>query len=162
MQTYSRSSSSPFHPRTVALVRVKKATNVNKYEIGYSVKINKIFKVRMRTEIYVSVTTRLLYEIAVSRQVNTKSSYTVLKKNILWTASSDALCGVDLKVGETYVVSGSTNSRDKARIPLCGISMPWRLVTSRQRKGFKHLYRFGCSCSVSKSFKTGKPHSRFV
>ncbi|XP_017756188.1 PREDICTED: metalloproteinase inhibitor 2 [Eufriesea mexicana] len=119
------------HPQTmlcnsdfVALVRVKKATHVNRDEIGYSVKINKIFK------------------------VNTKSSYTVLMKNILWTASSEVMCGVHLKVGETYVVSGSANGRDKAHISLCGMSMPWRLVTSRQRKGFRLLYRFGCSCNI--------------
>ncbi|CAD1477358.1 unnamed protein product, partial [Heterotrigona itama] len=77
-----------------------------------------------------------------------KTSYTILKKNILWTASSEVLCGVDLKVGETYVVSGSTYTGDKANISLCGIKMAWRSVTSRQRKGFKHLYRYGCPCSI--------------
>ncbi|XP_017888025.1 metalloproteinase inhibitor 1 [Ceratina calcarata] len=108
----------------VALVRVKKATNVNEYQIGYSVKINKIFR------------------------VNSRSSYAALKKNILWTASSESVCGVDLKVGETYVVGGNTHG-DNAHVSICGITMPWRSVTSRQRKGFRHLYRFGCmKCGI--------------
>ncbi|XP_033354506.1 metalloproteinase inhibitor 3 isoform X1 [Bombus vosnesenskii] len=108
----------------VVLVRVKKMMNMNEHEIAYSVKINKIFK------------------------VNNKTSYTVLKKNILWTASSEVLCGVDLEVGETYVVSGKTYDGEKANISLCGIKMAWRSVTSRQRKGFRHLYRYGCPCNI--------------
>lgn len=119
------------HPQTqfcnadfVALVKVKKASNVNEYQVGYSVKINKIFK------------------------VNTKTSYTALKKNILFSPESDAMCGVQLKVGETYVVSGKVHSDGMAHISLCSIAMPWRTVTARQRKGFKFLYYRSCSCGI--------------
>lgn len=59
------------------------------------------------------------------------------------------MCGAQLKVGETYVVSGRVIYGDKAHISSCGIAMPWRFVTSRQRKGFRHLYHSSCMCKVS-------------
>ncbi|XP_012136106.2 tissue inhibitor of metalloproteases isoform X1 [Megachile rotundata] len=118
------------HPQTlfcnsdfVALVRVKKVFPSNEHAIGYNVKTSKIFK------------------------VNSSKSYHALKKNILWTPSSDGMCGVHLEIGETYVVSGSTMG-DRARISICGLSMQWRTVPSRQRKAFKELYRHGCNCSI--------------
>ncbi|XP_061938663.1 metalloproteinase inhibitor 2 isoform X1 [Apis cerana] len=118
------------HPQTlfcnsdfVILVRVKKMTNVNEFETAYNVKVNKFFKAN-------------------------KTTYPALRKNILWTASSDSMCGAQLKVGETYVVSGRVIYGDKAHISSCGIAMPWRFVTSRQRKGFRHLYHSSCMCKV--------------
>ncbi|PBC31567.1 Leucine-rich repeat-containing protein [Apis cerana cerana] len=107
----------------IILVRVKKMTNVNEFETAYNVKVNKFFKAN-------------------------KTTYPALRKNILWTASSDSMCGAQLKVGETYVVSGRVIYGDKAHISSCGIAMPWRFVTSRQRKGFRHLYHSSCMCKV--------------
>ncbi|XP_076754562.1 tissue inhibitor of metalloproteases isoform X1 [Xylocopa sonorina] len=119
------------HPQSVfcsadfiALVRVKKESDVVGYEIGYSVKINKIFK------------------------VTSKESYAALKSNILWTPGMESTCGIALEVGETYVVSGRAFNSSKAHISLCDLALVWRNVTSRQRKGFKHLYAYGCSCGI--------------
>lgn len=39
----------------VVLVRVKKMMNVNEHEIAYSVKINKIFKVRMAVTLFLLI-----------------------------------------------------------------------------------------------------------
>lgn len=74
-----------------------------------------------------------------------------LMQNLLWTASSDAICGVTLNVGETYVLSGNINL-GKAKISLCDFSMRWAETTNRQRKGLRKVYQQGCVCDVSGSY----------
>lgn len=58
------------------------------------------------------------------------------------------MCGVTLKVGETYVLNGRIVS-GKALISFCGLTIRWADTTSRQRKGLRQLYQQGCVCDVS-------------
>ncbi|KAG7212322.1 hypothetical protein KM043_012646 [Ampulex compressa] len=113
------------HPQThfcnsdfVAVVKVKKAIPVSEYQVAYKVKVNKAFK-----------------------------DDPVLHHNLLWTASSDAMCGVYLNVKDTYVVSGRNHS-GRAMISLCGLTTKWADVTSSQRKGFRRFYQHGCVCEI--------------
>ncbi|XP_012216606.1 metalloproteinase inhibitor 3 isoform X2 [Linepithema humile] len=117
------------HPQTkfcesdfVAVMRVKKVLSVNEYEIAYKVKINRVFKSNPKADV-------------------------ALMQNLLWTPSSDGMCGMTLKVGETYVLSGRIVS-GKALISLCGLSIRWAETTSRQRKGLRQLYQQGCACDI--------------
>ena len=66
----------------------------------------------------------------------------------LYTPSVDSLCGIQLEIGETYVVAGRVYE-GKPRLNLCNLAMRWSEVTKRQRKGFKGLYAKGCICDVS-------------
>lgn len=153
----------------VAVVRVKKVLSVNEYEIAYKVKINRVFKVRIvrvarrasrsaraRTARYLASVAHPIarYNLgltvctpSVLPQSNQKADV-ALMQNLLWTPSSDAMCGVTLKVGETYVLNGRVVS-GKALISVCGLSIRWADTTSRQRKGLRQLYQQGCVCDVS-------------
>jgi len=71
-----------------------------------------------------------------------------LMQNLLWTPSTDAMCGVTLNVGDTYVLNGRIIS-GKALISYCGLSIRWADTTTRQRKGLRQLYQQGCVCDVS-------------
>ncbi|XP_053971972.1 metalloproteinase inhibitor 3 isoform X2 [Hylaeus anthracinus] len=108
----------------VAVVRVRMAMPVNEHEIAYNVKVNKVFKER-----------------------NNLNPVDFPKKEFLWTASTDGMCGVHLKVGDTYVVAGVIIG-GQVRISICGLAMRWSEVTSRQRKGFRGLYHRGCVCEI--------------
>lgn len=63
------------------------------------------------------------------------------------TAGSSSLCGVDLRPEETYLITGKVFA-GQASINLCNYITPWAHLTVRQKKGFKLLYRHGCSCEV--------------
>lgn len=137
---------------------------MNEYEIAYKVKINRVFKVciviceisRARRDVRFSFSRgvhREMYNLGLTvrlcflLQSNPKADV-ALMQNLLWTSSSDAMCGVTLKVGETYVLSGRIIS-GKALISICGLSIRWADTTSRQRKGLRQLYQQGCACDVS-------------
>ncbi|KAL6437347.1 hypothetical protein ACFW04_005089 [Cataglyphis niger] len=129
VQKVAACSCAQAHPQTkfcesdfVAVVRVKKVVPVNEYEIAYKVKINRVFKSNPKADI-------------------------ALMQNLLRTPSSDSMCGVTLKVGETYVLNGRVVS-GQALISFCGLSIRWADTTSRQRKGLRQLYQQGCVCDI--------------
>ncbi|XP_076236931.1 tissue inhibitor of metalloproteases [Calliopsis andreniformis] len=121
------------HPQTifcqsdyVAVVRVKRMDYVtpSRHEIAYSVKVNKVFK-----------------------QWTTVNPEEFSKQNTLFTPSMEGLCGVHLKIGETYVIAGKIMD-GKIRLSICGLAKPWSEVPNRQRKGFRGLYHRGCACEI--------------
>ncbi|XP_070162418.1 metalloproteinase inhibitor 1 isoform X1 [Polyergus mexicanus] len=129
VQKVAACSCAQAHPQTkfcesdfVAVVRVKKVLPVNEYEIAYKVKINRVFKSNPKADV-------------------------ALMQNLLRTPSSDSMCGVTLKVGETYVLNGRVVS-GQALISFCGLSIRWADTTSRQRKGLRQLYQQGCVCDI--------------
>ncbi|XP_076686953.1 tissue inhibitor of metalloproteases [Andrena cerasifolii] len=119
------------HPQTlfcnsdyVAVVRVKRVKLVSEHEIAYNVKVNKVFK-----------------------QWNTINPDEFSKQNILWSPSMSGMCGVHLRLGDTYLVSGMI-IEGKIGLSLCSNPMRWADVTSRQRKGYRGLYHRGCACEI--------------
>ncbi|KAJ8667107.1 hypothetical protein QAD02_008769 [Eretmocerus hayati] len=117
------------HPQThfcsahfVLIVRVKERISLE-HETAYKVKINRRFK------------------------LSNESLSEYLYDGLLYTASMDSLCGVNLQTNETYVVSGRVYA-GKPRLSLCDLTMRWADASKRQRKGFKGLYAKGCACDV--------------
>lgn len=70
-----------------------------------------------------------------------------LNSGYLYTAKLDSVCGVELDVGENYILTGRVYE-GKPRVNLCNLVMRASEVTKRQRKGFKGLYAKGCMCEV--------------
>jgi len=66
------------------------------------------------------------------------------------TAGSSSMCGVDLKLEETYLITGKVVA-GQASINLCNYITPWAHLSVRQKKGFRLLYRQGCSCEVRRA-----------
>ncbi|EFN82588.1 metalloproteinase inhibitor 3 isoform X2 [Harpegnathos saltator] len=129
VQRVAACSCAPSHPQTqfcnsdfVAVVKVKNVLAMSMYEIAYEVKINRVFKSYPKAD-------------------------AVLMQNLLWTSSSDSMCGVTLKVGETYVLGGRINN-GKASVSSCGLMIRWADTTNKQRKGLRHLYQQGCVCDI--------------
>lgn len=77
-----------------------------------------------------------------------EKSEVALKFGRLLTARDDSMCGVDLKVGSVYAISGKVLSL-QARINLCGLHELWRNLSRRQRKGLKKMYHHGCHCKIN-------------
>jgi hypothetical protein len=77
----------------------------------------------------------------------TEKARIILKEGRLVTAGSSSMCGVDLIPEETYLISGKVMA-GQASINLCNYITPWAHITVRQKKGFRLLYRQGCSCEV--------------
>jgi hypothetical protein len=71
----------------------------------------------------------------------------LLKEGRLVTAASSATCGVDLRPEETYLITGKVVA-GQASLNLCSYITPWAHLSVRQKKGFRLLYRQGCSCEV--------------
>ncbi|XP_076266058.1 tissue inhibitor of metalloproteases isoform X2 [Rhynchophorus ferrugineus] len=110
----------------VILARVKKFRHLNKSDYGF-------YKVVVRKEFKMS-----------------EKGSVALKSGVLHTAIDESVCGVTLKPGATYVLSGRIVNL-KARINLCGMAMEWKTTTRRQRKGLRMLYEQGCNCTISKN-----------
>lgn len=70
-----------------------------------------------------------------------------LRSNRLITPALDSVCRVNLQPRETYVITGQI-AHLEAHIHLCSYIRKWREVTPRQRKGFRLLYKQGCTCKV--------------
>ncbi|XP_049866194.1 tissue inhibitor of metalloproteinase [Pectinophora gossypiella] len=117
------------HPQThfcnsdfVIVGRVQKLFRGNEFYDSYKVKIRNIFKA-------------------------TPKAAVALKSGRILTPSQDSLCGVNLQPRETYVITGIVIHL-QAHMGLCGYVSKWREVTPRQRKGFRMLYKQGCTCKV--------------
>ncbi|PSN36520.1 hypothetical protein C0J52_25428 [Blattella germanica] len=79
----------------------------------------------------------------------TEKARVVLKSGRLLTSAQSSMCGINLNVEETYLITGRVYA-GKARISLCGFHQPWNQLTIRQKKGFRLLYRQGCNCECPK------------
>ncbi|KAJ0179861.1 hypothetical protein K1T71_004452 [Dendrolimus kikuchii] len=118
----------PAHPQThycnsdfVIVGRVQKTFRGNDLH-AYKVKIRNVFKA-------------------------TPKAAVALRSNRLLTPAYDSMCGVNLLPRETYVITGQVQHLE-AHISFCGYVRKWREVTPRQRKGFRLLYKQGCTCKV--------------
>lgn len=117
------------HPQThycnsdfVIVGRVQKTFRGRDFYDAYKVKIRNVFKA-------------------------TQKAALALKSGRLLTPSYDSMCGVSLQPRETYVITGHVVHLE-AHVHLCGYVAKWRDVTPRQRKGFRLLYKQGCTCKV--------------
>lgn len=117
------------HPQThfcnsdfVIVGRVQKTFRGKDFYDAYKVKIRNKYKATPKAEV-------------------------ALKSGRLLTPSQDSLCGVQLQPRETYVITGRVVHLE-AHVHLCGFVSRWRDVTPRQRKGFRLLYKQGCTCKV--------------
>jgi len=107
----------------VVLAHVKRIVQSNaKYNLAYKVRIKKEFKV-------------------------TEQGRAALAYGRILTPSHDASCGIRLKPGRRYVLSGTIN-QGKPWINLCNWHEEWDRMTSVQRKGFRKLYERECDCKV--------------
>ena len=84
--------------------------------------------------------------VPLSLQMKEKASL-ALKAGRLMTAGHSSMCGADLQLEETYLITGRLIG-GKARISLCSYIEPWKQLAMRQKKGFRLLYRQGCQCEV--------------
>ncbi|XP_066154092.1 metalloproteinase inhibitor 3 [Euwallacea fornicatus] len=91
---------------------------------------SKVYKVRIRKEFKIS-----------------EKGLAALKSGKLHSAMSSAVCGVDLKVGKLYVISGTINSL-RAQVNICNMIKEWNELSKRQRKGLRMLYKRGCECKI--------------
>ncbi|CAG5040235.1 unnamed protein product [Parnassius apollo] len=119
----------PEHPQThfcksdfVIVGRVQKLFRGNDTYDAYKVKIRNVYKA-------------------------TPKAAVALKSGRILTPPQESLCGVSLQPRETYVITGQVMHL-QAHIHLCGYINKWRDVTPRQRKGFRLLYKQGCTCKV--------------
>ncbi|CAB1458972.1 unnamed protein product [Pleuronectes platessa] len=69
----------------------------------------------------------------------------------IYTASSSALCGVNLKTdGEEYLITGRLESDGKMHVTLCQFIEPWVALTPHQRKSLTERYEMGCECKITR------------
>ncbi|GLV44389.1 Tissue inhibitor of metalloproteases [Carabus blaptoides fortunei] len=119
----------PSHPQDqfctsdfVIVARIRKELTTDQHRI-YKAKVKKEFKLSEKAKV-------------------------ALKSGRLLTALSGAMCGVQLEIGKVYLITGRVSGL-QPYISLCGLTKPWREVTSRQRKGFRVIYSRGCDCKIS-------------
>jgi len=107
----------------VVLAHVKRLVhNRSEYSRAYKVRIKKEFKM-------------------------SEAGRLALSYGRILTPSHDASCGIRLKAGRRYVLTGTIN-QGKPWINLCNWNHDWDRMTAVQRKGFRKLYRRGCDCKV--------------
>ena len=66
----------------------------------------------------------------------------------LWTATYDSLCGIQLVLGEPYVLSGDVYD-SKPRISLCNYHQIWNEITVEEENGFSIEYKKFCDRIVN-------------
>ncbi|XP_050669530.1 tissue inhibitor of metalloproteinase [Leptidea sinapis] len=114
----------------VIVGRVQKLFRGNDFYDAYKVKIRNVFKA-------------------------TPKATLALKSGRILTPSQESLCGITLQPRETYVITGRVMHL-QAHVHLCGYINKWREVTPRQRKGFRLLYKQGCTCKVHMNRRSTK------
>ncbi|XP_063532332.1 tissue inhibitor of metalloproteinase [Cydia strobilella] len=134
------------HPQThfcnsdfVIVGRVQKMFKGNSFYDTYKMKIRNVFKATQKAQV-------------------------ALKSGRILTPTQDGLCGVTLKPRETYVITGHVTHL-QAHVNLCEYVNKWREVTPRQRKGFRQLYKQGCTCKVKtngRGWRSGSPNTCFM
>ncbi|CAB3221480.1 unnamed protein product [Arctia plantaginis] len=136
-------SCAPAHPQThfcssdfVIVGRVQKTFRGKDFYDSYKVKIRSKYKATPKAEV-------------------------ALKSGRLLTPSQESLCGVKLQPRETYVITGRVVHLE-AHVHLCGYISRWRDVTPRQRKGFRLLYKQGCTCKVHTTRRRTKSQNTCV
>ncbi|CAH0627082.1 unnamed protein product [Chrysodeixis includens] len=119
----------PAHPQThfcnsdfVIVGRVQKTFRGKDFYDAYKLKIRNTYKATPKAKV-------------------------ALQSGRLLSPSQESLCGVSLQPRETYVITGRVVHLE-AHVHLCGFISKWRDVTPRQRKGFRLLYKQGCTCKV--------------
>lgn len=86
----------------------------------------------------------------------TEKAREALKFGILETSQWSSMCGVsDLQIGKLYVVMGKINNL-KAHINLCTPPRLWQDLSRRQRKGLNKVYKYGCTCRISRFGRKNK------
>ena len=133
---------------TVVLAHVKRIVHSNaKYNLAYKVRIKKEFKV---SSIQFGIEVAWWYsrrDNVLALQV-TEQGRAALAYGRILTPSHDASCGIRLRPGRRYVLTGTIN-QGKPWINLCNWHEEWDRMTSVQRKGFRKLYDLQCDCKVS-------------
>lgn len=73
-----------------------------------------------------------------------------LAKRRLVTATSDSMCGVQLRVGVPYIIMGNS-----ARINTCTFIKQYAAATLVERRGIGGAYKKGCACDVMPCWRQG-------
>lgn len=71
------------------------------------------------------------------------ASEVALGERKLFSSTESSMCGVELEVGELYVIAGRTE-----HINHCNYIRPYKYMTIVERRGFAHRYAKGCQCRV--------------
>jgi len=88
------------------------------------------------------------YKVRIKKEFKvTESGRQALSYGRILTPSHDASCGIRLKPGRRYLLTGNIRS-GKPWINLCNFVHDWDRMTPIQRKGFRRLYQRGCDCKV--------------
>lgn len=88
------------------------------------------------------------YKVRIKKEFKvTESGRQALSYGRILTPSHDASCGIRLKPGKRYLLTGNIRS-GKPWINLCNFVHDWDRMTPIQRKGFRRLYQRGCDCKV--------------
>jgi len=96
------------------------------------------------------------YKVKIRNVFKSTAKATVaLKSGRIFTPMEESMCGITLKPRETYVIAGNIMHLE-AHINLCSFVSRWRDVTRRQRKGFRMLYKQGCTCKVHETRRRTK------
>ncbi|XP_046442150.1 tissue inhibitor of metalloproteinase-like [Daphnia pulex] len=96
------------------------------------------------------------YKVRIKKEFKvTESGRQALSYGRILTPSHDASCGIRLKPGRRYLLTGNIRS-GKPWINLCNFVHDWDRMTPIQRKGFRRLYQRGCDCKVMECHWWGK------
>lgn len=89
------------------------------------------------------------YKVRIKKEFKvTESGKVALSYGRILTPSHGASCGIKLKPGRRYLLTGNIRS-GKPWINLCNFVHDWDKMTPIQRKGFRRLYAKGCDCKVT-------------
>jgi hypothetical protein len=77
------------------------------------------------------------------RTRNNASNEALIKRK-LYTQKHDSLCGIDLSLGQPYVISGHVIGR-KARISVCDYHELWNDMSIEQENSFISGYKNSCA-----------------
>ncbi|XP_026476558.1 tissue inhibitor of metalloproteinase-like [Ctenocephalides felis] len=81
-----------------------------------------------------------------------------LKSGRLVSSSSDSMCGVQLQVGETYVIMG----RNRSLLSLCDFYRPYRSLTTVMKRGILGMYAKGCQCPIKTLMRATNESNRLA
>ncbi|CAG9770559.1 unnamed protein product [Ceutorhynchus assimilis] len=98
----------------------------------------------------------LVYKVRIKKEFKiSEKGQVALKSGRIHTPIDSAMCGVNMKVGTLYVISGRIESL-RAHTMMCDMIKEWKNLTRRQRKGLRQMYKRGCSyCTVKRCLGWG-------
>ncbi|XP_063703899.1 tissue inhibitor of metalloproteinase [Culicoides brevitarsis] len=88
---------------------------------------------------------RFVYKIDIRKEYKmSEKAHHYLKHGRIFSAGNDGMCGIDFKLGELYLIAGSSPN-----VGICNYVKQYSKMTLVEKRGVAGGYKKGCECKIN-------------